>query len=329
MAALLLCTAALGASAVSNLPEPSESFYVADYADVLESDTITHIVEENDKLFAANGAQIVVVTMDFIGDNSIEDYAYALFNEWGVGSEEKQNGLLLLLDIGGDNYWITPGRGMEKELSSATLGDILYDYLEEDFAAKDYDAGVRKVFDELVDRVYDHYGEGTIGGTVTPPSGGTYEPDYYEPEPRRSPLATIMTVGFILLVVLVIASLISASRHRRYSRPYQGGYGAPPPRRTTVFVPLFGRRPRYPPPPPRGPGGGPPPGGSSRPPRGGFWGGFSSGGSSRGGGAGRSSFGRSGGSSFGGRSGGGRSSFGGGSRSGGGGSSRGGGAGRR
>ena len=63
--------------------EPTEQFYVADYANVLQQDTKDDIVEKNAVLYEQTGAQIVVVTVDFLDGMAIEDYALELFNEWG------------------------------------------------------------------------------------------------------------------------------------------------------------------------------------------------------------------------------------------------------
>lgn len=160
MAALIaLCCLVLPCVGLAlEVVDPTEQFYVADYADVLETDTESHIVQVNDQLYSACGAQICVVVVDFIGSAEIEDYAMTLANEWGIGSAEKDNGLLLLLVTGAQDYYATQGRGLESYLSSGQLSDILYEYLEPDFATGDYDAGVRKVFDRLAEMVGSYYG---------------------------------------------------------------------------------------------------------------------------------------------------------------------------
>ena len=308
----LLFMLAVPAAALT-VPEPSELFYVADYAQVLENDTIDYIVEQNDLLYDQTGAQIVVLTVDFLDGAEIEDYAYAVFNDWGIGSAEKNNGVLLLLAIGEENYWAVQGKDLENSLSSGTLGDILYDYLEEDFAAGDYDAGVRKTFDALyssLERIY-----GTVSNnTTTPYPGGNGVDDGYNSYTESqggSLFSIIILLPVILVIVIVAVSLGAWRRGRRYyrSRPFYPPHV--PPR------PMPPRRPFRGPFPGPGPMGGPPRSSRPRSPFGGFGGGVS-----RGGGAGRSSFG-GGSRSFGG------GSRGGGSRGGGGGGSRGGGAGRR
>ena len=90
---LMGLTPALGASSVE-VVSPTDLFYVNDAAGVLSPETVRHIVETNDILYAASGAQIVVVTVDTVGGMTMENYAATLFNAWGIGSAEKNNGTL-------------------------------------------------------------------------------------------------------------------------------------------------------------------------------------------------------------------------------------------
>ena len=320
LAVCLLTVSALGA----NIPKPSESFYVADYAGVLSQQTTEHIISQNITLVENTGAQIVVATVDFIGGDDIDDYAYRMFNEWKIGSSDKNNGVLILLVIGEENYWALQGKGLENELTSSELGDLLFDYLEDDFAAEDYDAGVKKVFDAIYSRVASiyRYSEKNDEYHFDPvPNPGYVDVEQGSQVSGASVIGSIFAVFLVMLIALVVILIVTAPlrrmRRRVYPRTYRpwwrpwGMYGG--------FWPRY-RRPRPPAPPPMAPP-------RTRTTRNDVFRGF--GGSSRGGGAGRdsSSIGRSGG--FGGFSGGSRGGFGGGSFKGGGGGSRGGGAGRR
>lgn len=292
--------------------------YVQDVAGVLERDTIDHIVSQNQKLTSATGAAIVVVTVDFLNGKDIADYALELFNDWGVGDAQKNNGVLILLAIGEEDYYVLQGSGLQSVLPASTLGEYSWNYLENDFDNEDYDAGTRKLFDALYQWFEDYYASdfNAAGGTSTAP--GVAAPPSHPQSGGVSRVGMWMLVVILVVVVLfVLVAILSARGPRRYRYYYSPGYYGRPR--------FFGwpRRPRQPRPPrpPRQP----------RPPRnsGGFggFGGFGGssgfgGGSSRGGGASRSSgpIHRSSGGGF-------RSS--GGGRSFGGGSSRGGGAGRR
>lgn len=311
--ALILCLSCAFAAA----PSKPQNGYVADAANVLSSETVSYIVTQNETLSARkSGAAIVVVTVDFLDGKDIDDYATDLFNDWGIGSAEQNNGVLILLAIGEDNYYTLQGAGLQSLLPTSTLADYNFTYLEDDFAAGDYDSGVRKLFDALYDWFQSSY---------TPQSVSQQTPTQFEPEPEPvertySGISAVLHIlGFIIgIVVLVVVIVfigalfggrggggpiffVGGPRHHhrrppRGPRPPMGGGPRPP----------MGGGPR----PPMG--GGHPPRGGGRP-SGGFGGSF--GGVSRGGGAGR---GFGGGGFGGGHSGG----FGGGA-------SRGGGAGRR
>jgi uncharacterized protein len=332
LSALMLLFVPVSALAAVDVVEPTKEFYVADYANVLSSGTEAHILELNAELYKKTGAQIVVVTVDFLGGMEIEDYAMKLFNKWGIGDKTKNNGLLLLLAIGEDNYWAVQGRGLERSISSGTLGDILYDNLEADFAKGNYDAGVLKTFNVFHARIAAIYKMPVTSGGVTPV------------DPSKDSGSGFGFFGwFILILIIVFIVMIilalTSGRRRANTTTYSTGPAVVP--LPPIMHPWYQRPVIWFGGVPRMPRTGSPSGSStgsstgstttkSSKTSGGFFSGFGGGGSTRGGGSGRSSgFGGFSGSS---RSGG-FGGFGGSSRGGGGfgggGSSRGGGAGRR
>ena len=78
-------------SAFASIPDAPNPFYAADFANVLNTDTEDYIIEQNGILEKFCGAQIVVVTTNFLDGMDIEDYAYKLFNDWGIGDEDENN----------------------------------------------------------------------------------------------------------------------------------------------------------------------------------------------------------------------------------------------
>ncbi|MDD7216309.1 MAG: TPM domain-containing protein [Firmicutes bacterium] len=268
----LAATAALG-----GVIGQSDSFYVADYADVITADTEQYIIEKNADLEQLCGGQIVVAAVDFLDGMDIEDYAYKLFSDWEIGDADKKNGVLLLLAIGEENYWCMQGRGLENKLTSGDIDDILWDYLEEDFAAGDYDAGVRSVFDALYDRIADIYG---MSGQGTGSSGANGNESGYTA--AADSFKKILKIVIIITLIIVVLFIISTSSNGKRRRP-------------VVFIPTS--RPSRPPRTTRSTGAGIRPsrpsssrssfsGGSRSSSRGGGMG-RGGGGSSRGGGAGR------------------------------------------
>ncbi len=361
MAAAVMVLAILAGLLLGQARKPSaEAALTGDFLYLIHNeggavsqDTAEYIEAMNASLFAQTGAQIAVDVVRTTGNEEIGDYAERMFRDLGVGSRERNNGVLLILALENEyngapdgDYYITWGGGFSSG-QQTRLEDILYNTMESYFAAKRYDEGVRVTFDGLTAYLAGLYG--VMVSEAPPPAAsmGNYQSlsGGYQSTGVTVALGSVVW-GLVTLVVvlLVLWVLLDGMRYRSYRRRYYGPtvIGIPRP----IYYPVFWgrpRRPRRPPPPkrpPRGPGGfgGGPFGGPGS--FGGGPGGF--GGGSFGGGAGRSGRpGGFGGGSFGGGAGGGGRSgvFGGGSfgggagrggRSGGfGGGSFGGGAGRR
>ena len=122
--------------------------YVYDYAGVLTDETMEHIDAMNASLFAQTGAQILVSVVNSTGGADIMDYASDLGNSYGVGSAERNNGVVMLLAL--DNisqsglmgdYCVVVGTGLESHADD--FMSLQSYYLENDFAAGEYDAGVK------------------------------------------------------------------------------------------------------------------------------------------------------------------------------------------
>ena len=195
--------------------EKPASFYVADEADVISSGTEQYIIEKNAELESLCGGQIVVVAVDFLGGMNIEDYAYKLFNDWEIGDKDKDNGILLLLAIGEENYWCMQGKGLERTLTAGDLDDILWNYLEDDFAAGDYDSGVRSVFDALYYSVADIYG---ASGEYDGSAGGSSDYDYTSAASGFARIIKMVLIVFLVLLVLLIITSIFFGRKNKGSR---------------------------------------------------------------------------------------------------------------
>ena len=290
-------------------PTVDKSKAVMDTANILSADTETYVTNLSVALQQECGAQIGVYTVEYIGNNTMEGYAYEVFNAWGLGDADKDNGVLFLMAPGEDNYWITRGSGVEKQLSVSTLNSIFDSYTEDNWVKGDYDACAQQTAAALTERLCRQYGitmDVDAVGRGETGSGATVKNN-------SSGMGMLLIVFAILLVILLIIWLSTSKRRGPPPPPTGGGSG------NNVANNLFwysmgrsaGRRTRRPPPPPPrggfggpGPMGGPgnfrPGGGSTRGggvgrPGGGFGGGFRSGGgsfragggSTRGGGVGR------------------------------------------
>lgn len=295
---------ALGCAKAENIPLSDEGAYALDKSGVLSSETENHIARYNQYLAESCGAQICVVTiptMDYVGYDDIENYAYDLFNAWGIGDKDEDNGVLLLLVTDDELCWCLQGEGLEDTLSSSAISDILTENMQDDFYAGEFDSGTKKTFDALYRRLCSIYSVDPDGV-----DDFTYDPGYNngivfpnEPVPAKGKELCfweiiVIKLSFweiivIIITVLVALRLIGKLFSAIGSNSGNGcsGCGCLPAFLLGTRVGSSNRRGPW----PGGFHGGPRPGGGSRP-SGGFTGG---GGRSRGGGGGFHGGGGSGG----------------------------------
>ena len=240
--------ALVGAAALPTWAAPkisvSETNAVADHADILSAETEDYINSVSTQLQESCGAQIGVYTLeDMIGNSTMEGVAYEVFNTWGLGDAEQDNGVLLLLapyEADGGDYYIMRGDGLESQLSYSTLNSILQDDLEPNWVKGDYDTGTQKAVSSIADRLCRIYGV-SLNDNTDGASAGSYD---------RGGVDLMKWILILFAVILVFAMITNLMRPG-------GGWGAPRRRRRgPIFFVAPPRRPRRPPPPPPPPYGG-------------------------------------------------------------------------
>lgn len=177
---LLLPLLTLSAAA-RDIPNPTPRFYVNDFANLLDAETKDHIVSTNVQLYKQTGAQVVVVTLPSLEGDNLEEYATALFRQYGIGSQEKNNGVLLLLALEDRAFRIEVGYGLEGALNDAKTGRIQDDYIIPYLKDDKWNEGIRNGFDAIIQEVNAEYDAG-LSDVVphTPPEPAWYEdPDNF------------------------------------------------------------------------------------------------------------------------------------------------------
>lgn len=185
-----------------SVPSPTDSFYVLDQANVLSEETENKIVDGSNKLNDTYGAQIVVVTVNDVGDN-LKDYCYKLFETWKIGGD-KQNGLLFLLDVGGDTYYSMAGSGLMDKFTNDALSTMLQTYLEPSFAQKDYSAGVDTLYTEALKETNAYLA--SIGGSTTSQASSSSKSG--DTTKSSGGFTSILKgIGVFILIIILIAAL--------------------------------------------------------------------------------------------------------------------------
>lgn len=303
--AVILLMSVIGiAKAPIDLPPVETGQWVYDGANVLSKDQEKQIIKVNTTLISDYGAVVAVATMPDVKGWDLYDFCAALGDEWGLNSRS----FIVVLDIGGENYWLVQGYDLLDLFTDDMAGQYAWQFLENDFAAGNYGDGVVDLVNALhgfYDGAYKLDSQLNIGDPDIPM-------DFYG---GSVPTPSAAGFGSIFLLILFVVILIVVLDGMRYSN-YQRRRRVTP---TIVYRPLIFGRPRrvVPPPPPGNNNRRPPTGGgfggfggptvnrptntTRRPPSGStFGGGRSSGGSFSGGRTGSFGGGRSSGGSFGG-----------------------------
>lgn len=100
-----------------DLPAP-QSDTLSDFADVLDATEEGRITRLLTDMRDATGVQMVVVTVASLGSQggagmTIETYGKTLFNAWGIGGADRNDGILLLLDTDAREARIALGAGYD------------------------------------------------------------------------------------------------------------------------------------------------------------------------------------------------------------------------
>lgn len=175
---------------------PTNNFFVNDFANILSSSTESAIQQMAVSTQNATTAQIVVVTVPDLEGRDIEGYSNELFNTWKIGSEEKDNGVLLLISSGDRKVRIEVGYGLEGAINDAKAGRILDDVAIPYMKNNDYDTAVLGVVTQLQGIIYNEYGI----------EGGF---DNYEENKTVEVISALVPIGFVVLFIFLRIFLAS------------------------------------------------------------------------------------------------------------------------
>lgn len=93
--------------------------------------------------------EIGIITIQSLGDNTIEQYATNQFNRLGIGKSGADNGILLVFSMDDRKSRIETGYGIEEFLPDATCNDILMDIIRPHFRDGDYYGGIMGALESM------------------------------------------------------------------------------------------------------------------------------------------------------------------------------------
>ncbi len=156
--ALAIMLSFCGCGADDELPQPTKEFFVNDFANVITNEDKQSILSQGAALQEKTKAQAVVVTVKSLDGKPIEQYALEIGREWGVGDEEKDNGIVMLLSQEDREIYISVGYGLEGALPDSKTGRIIDTYAMPHFSSGGFSSGLLSVYNAVVNEIYIEYG---------------------------------------------------------------------------------------------------------------------------------------------------------------------------
>lgn len=209
---VFLCTGLLALSSVVSaaLSFPTLTGRVVDQAGLLDAATTKSLIQLLAQEEQQTSNQVVVVTLKSLQGHTIEDYGYQLGRHWGIGQQNRDNGVLLIVAPNERKVRIEVGYGLEGTLTDADSSVIIHQYILPQFKQGDYSKGILIGVQKIL---------GVLKGS-------------FKPEPRKHHKGTLTALlYFILLLIVALFAMFGGGgprgpgrRRGRYYNSYYGGW---------------------------------------------------------------------------------------------------------
>jgi uncharacterized protein len=125
LALFAMVASALVALAAQAYVPPAIQDHVTDLAGKLTPSERNDLDTRLEEVNRTSGAEIAVLIVSTLGNDSIEDVAYGTFNTWKLGKKGADNGVLLVIAVAEHRVRIETGKGVEGELTDLQTQDII------------------------------------------------------------------------------------------------------------------------------------------------------------------------------------------------------------
>lgn len=129
----------------TDVPDPKvngQEFYVSNPDSILADSTVNWLNSCAGMLDEKTHVEMAIVALQSIGEAEAFDFAYELFQRWGIGREGQNTGVLILFVLDSHDLRIMTGTGIEGVLTDAKCSKIMHDEMFPAFRAGDYDGGL-------------------------------------------------------------------------------------------------------------------------------------------------------------------------------------------
>lgn len=176
---------------------PSPQGYVSDYAGIINESYESQIESLLSDLEDETTVEVAVLTVENLQGLDKETYAVEIFREWGIGKEDVDNGLLILVAMEEREWRIEVGYGLEGVIPDGVAGRIGRNRMVPNFQAGDYGKGIYEAVADIKDFVEGE--EEVVSQYTTNYSEPTNDFDYFY---------------LIFFIALIIGGIVGAATRK-------------------------------------------------------------------------------------------------------------------
>ena len=173
-----------------------------DYAEMLSEIQRNYLENKLIKYSDSTSTQIVIITIKSLQGENIGLLAPRWGQEWGIGQEKEDNGVVILLAEQERKIWISPGYGVEDRLTAGITGEIVRNVIIPEFKRGDYYMGLNKGSDAIFEVL-----TGAYQGTRKSSKSSDGPPLF-----------------FVILFIIIFIYIVSRGRRGGGNRGNRGGF---------------------------------------------------------------------------------------------------------
>lgn len=200
---ILFATQFVNAQTIQPRPNPPQA--VNDFGNFLEPFQKEALEKKVRDYNDSTSSAIVIVTVPDLQGYDISELALKYLRGWGIGTKEKNNGVLILVSKAERKANIQTGYGMEGVLPDITAKHIIDEVMVPNFKANDYYRG----FDQTID-------------AIILAASGEYKAD---PKPMQGGGISFKTILIIIIIIIFLLSRLGGGGGNYMSRGGSSGLG--------------------------------------------------------------------------------------------------------
>ena len=124
--------------------------FVNDYANIIDDDLEQQLENRLTQFEQDTSNEITVVTINNLDGDYIENFAVKLFEDWGIGKKDKDNGVLVLVALEDREMRIEVGYGLEGALTDAQSNWIINNQMKPAFKEERYGDGISEAVNKII-----------------------------------------------------------------------------------------------------------------------------------------------------------------------------------